>query len=173
MIEGTKNSLKRLQLDYVDLIFAHRPDDNTPLEETCRAFSWLIDKGLAFYWGTSEWSAAKIAEAIQLCKRYRLHAPVVEQPQYNMFFRERFEKEYRPVFEEFGYGTTIWGPMAAGMLSGKFNDGNVPDDSRYATDPFTAGFALPKFFGPEKKENTLRILNGLAEIARDFDCTQA
>jgi aryl-alcohol dehydrogenase-like predicted oxidoreductase len=98
IIEGTRNSLKRLQLDYVDVIFSHRPDFQTPLEETCRAFSWLIDQGLALYWGTSEWPSSYISEAIGLCEKLNLHKPICEQPQYNLFVRERFEKEYKHVF---------------------------------------------------------------------------
>jgi len=98
IIEGARASLKRLQLSYVDIIFAHRPDLETPLEETCRAFSWLINKGLAFYWGTSEWSAARVTEAIEICKRKGWHAPVAEQCHYNMLVRERFENEYAPLF---------------------------------------------------------------------------
>jgi aryl-alcohol dehydrogenase-like predicted oxidoreductase len=127
---------------------------------------------MAFYWGTSEWPAEKITEATELCKRLNLHAPIVEQPQYNMFFRNRFEKEYRPLFEKYQYGTTIWGPMAGGVLSGKYNDGNIPEESRFAKDPFTTTFALPIYFGPTKKEATLRILNGLADIAKEIGCSQ-
>ena len=121
-------------MDYVDVIYAHRYDDNTPLEETCRAFSWLIDKGMALYWGTSEWSADQIAEAIQICKNLNLHAPVTEQPQYNMLIRERFEKEYGNIFEKHRYGSTVWSPLASGFLSGRYNDGNIPDDSRFNKD---------------------------------------
>jgi aryl-alcohol dehydrogenase-like predicted oxidoreductase len=171
IIEGLKNCLKRLQLTYVDVVFAHRPDFDTPLEETCRAFSWLIDHGLAFYWGTSEWSASRISEAVELCKRFGLHAPIVEQPQYSMLQREKFEKEYRPLFERLGYGTTTWSPLAGGLLSGKYNDGNVPADSRFGTSAFHADLVLPKYFGPTKKEATLKTLNGLAEIAKELGCT--
>jgi aryl-alcohol dehydrogenase-like predicted oxidoreductase len=132
IIEGTRNSLKRLQLDYVDVIFSHRPDFQTPLEETCRAFSWLIDQGLALYWGTSEWPASFISEAIGLCEKLNLHKPICEQPQYNLFVRERFEKEYKHVFQNHRYGTTIWSPLAGGILCGKYNDGVIPEESRFA-----------------------------------------
>lgn len=172
IIEGLKGSLKRLQLDYVDIVFAHRPDKTVPLEETCRAFSWLIDKNLAFYWGTSEWSAVEIAEAIELCKAKGLHAPVVEQPQYNMLQRERFEKEYRPIFEKYGYGSTTWSPLAGGLLSGKYNDGNLPEGSRYDTIAFSKNVVLPKYFGDGKKEKVLATFQGLAALATELGCSQ-
>ncbi len=173
IIEGLKNCLKRLQLTYVDVVFAHRPDLDTPLEETCRAFSWCIDHGLAFYWGTSEWTASRISEAVELCKKLGLHAPVVEQPQYNMLNRDRFEKEYSPLFERLGYGSTTWSPLAGGLLTGKYNEGTVPVDSRFGSSAFHADNVLPKYFGPTKKEATLKTLNGLAEIAKELNCTQS
>ncbi|GAA5898978.1 hypothetical protein JCM5296_006977 [Sporobolomyces johnsonii] len=132
IIEGTKASLKRLQLDYVDVVYAHRPDYGTPMEETVRAFNWLIDQGLAFYWGTSEWTAAQIEEAIGIANRLGLVGPCVEQPQYSMLHREKFEVQYNELFNKYGYGTTIWSPLAGGMLSGKYNDG-IPEDSRFKT----------------------------------------
>lgn len=129
LLEGTRNSLKRLQLDYVDLLFCHRPDPNTPIEETVLAMDSLVRSGQTLYWGTSEWSADQITKAIEFSKDYRAIAPVMEQPQYNMLVRDRFEKEYKPVFEKYGYGTTIWSPLASGVLSGKYNKG-IPADSR-------------------------------------------
>jgi voltage-dependent potassium channel beta subunit len=131
LLEGTRNSLKRLQLDYVDLLFCHRPDPNTPIEETVLAMDSLVRSGQTLYWGTSEWSADQITQAIEFAKDYRAVAPVMEQPQYNMLVRGRFEKEYAPVFEKYGYGTTIWSPLASGLLSGKYNKG-IPEDSRLA-----------------------------------------
>ncbi|HTH14316.1 MAG TPA: aldo/keto reductase, partial [Spirochaetia bacterium] len=119
LLEGTRNSLKRLQLDYVDLLFCHRPDPNTPIEETVLAMDSLVRSGQTLYWGTSEWSADQITQAIEFAKDYRAIAPVMEQPQYNMLVRNRFEKEYAPVFEKYRYGTTIWSPLASGLLSGK------------------------------------------------------
>lgn len=157
IIEGLKNSLKRLQLDYVDVVFCHRPDYDTPLEETCRAMSWLIDQGMTFYWGTSEWPSQRITEAIALCDKYSLHKPVVEQPQYSMLTRERFEKEYKHLFESTGYGTTIWSPLGMGLLSGKYNDGTKPDGSRFATDKAQKSF-YERFFGEGKKEGTVKML---------------
>ena len=127
--EGMNAALRRLQLDYVDLVFCHRPDPNTPIEETVRAMDLVIRQGKALYWGTSEWSAAEIMRADGLARYYHLAPPVMEQPQYNMFARERVEKEYSLLFSELGYGTTIWSPLASGLLSGKYNDG-IPEDSR-------------------------------------------
>ncbi|KAL7747527.1 hypothetical protein RI367_007119 [Sorochytrium milnesiophthora] len=133
IVEGTMASLKRLQLDYVDVIFAHRPDASVPIEETVRAFNWLIDQGKAFYWGTSEWSAQEITEAHLVAQRLGLVGPTCEQPQYNMFERARFEKEYDALYKRFGLGTTIWSPLASGVLTGKYNDlDNIPADSRLA-----------------------------------------
>jgi voltage-dependent potassium channel beta subunit len=129
VIEGANKALKRLQLDYVDLIFCHRPDPNTPIEETVRAMDILIKQGKAFYWGTSEWSAAQIMRADAVARQYNLTPPTMEQPQYNMFARERFEKEYDILYKELGYGTTIWSPLASGLLTGKYNNG-IPEGSR-------------------------------------------
>ncbi|KAL2159357.1 hypothetical protein VTH06DRAFT_2360 [Thermothelomyces fergusii] len=132
IIEGLKASLKRLQTPYVDVVFAHRPDPATPMLEIVQAFTLAINLNLAYYWGTSEWSAAQITEAIQLADKHNLIAPVVEQPQYNAFHRERFEVEYAPLFRQHGYGTTIWSPLASGLLTGKYNDG-IPEGSRFDT----------------------------------------
>jgi len=133
IVEGLKASLARLQTPYVDVVFAHRPDHATPMKEIVEGFTQVIrDLNLAYYWGTSEWSAAQITEATQIAERYNLIAPVAEQPQYNAFHRERFEVEYAPLFNQFSYGTTIWSPLASGLLTGKYNDG-VPEDSRFAT----------------------------------------
>jgi aryl-alcohol dehydrogenase-like predicted oxidoreductase len=123
IIEGMRASLKRLQLDYVDVVFCHRPDVATPIEETVRAFSWVIDQGWAYYWGSSEWTAQQIQEAIGIADRLGLHRPVVEQPQYSILHREKFEVEYAPLFKNYGLGTTIWSPLAGGELSGKYANG--------------------------------------------------
>lgn len=129
IIEGMNNALRRFQLDYVDLVFCHRPDPNTPIEETVRAMDIIIKQGKAFYWGTSEWSAADIMRADGIARQYGLTPPTMEQPQYHMFHRDRFEKEYAPLYRDLGYGTTIWSPLASGLLSGKYNNG-IPEDSR-------------------------------------------
>lgn len=129
LVEGTKNSLQRLQMDYVDLLFCHRPDPDTPIEETVRAMDYIIKSGLAFYWGTSEWSAQELEEAYQLAEKYNCIPPSMEQPQYNMFHRQRVEEEYAPLYEKYKMGTTIWSPLASGVLTGKYNDG-IPEGSR-------------------------------------------
>jgi voltage-dependent potassium channel beta subunit len=131
IIEGMTASLKRLQLDYVDVVFAHRYDQETPMEEICRAFNWLIEHNKAFYWGTSEWTSQQIMEAIECCERHNLIKPIVEQPEYNLFVRKNMEVELEPIIEKYGFGTTIWSPLAGGLLTGKYNDGD-PKDSRYS-----------------------------------------
>jgi voltage-dependent potassium channel beta subunit len=127
--EACRNSLRRLQLDYLDLFFCHRPDPNTPIEETVRALDDLVHEGRILYWGTSEWSAADIMRAHALAREYGLTPPQMEQPQYNMLHRDRVEKEYLPLFREIGLGTTIWSPLASGLLSGKYNEG-IPKGTR-------------------------------------------
>jgi voltage-dependent potassium channel beta subunit len=129
LIEGINDSLRRFGLDYVDLIFCHRPDPTTPIEETVWAMHNIIEWGKALYWGTSEWSAAEIIAAIEIAEKHHLHKPVMEQPHYNMLVRERFEKEYARLFKDYGYGSTTWSPLASGLLTGKYNNG-IPADSR-------------------------------------------
>ena len=129
LIEGINGSLKRLGLDYVDLLYCHRPDTTTPIEETVWAMHDIIRSGKALYWGTSEWEAEQIVEAIEIAERHHLHKPVVEQPVYNLFEQHRFGPEYDAVYKEYGYGSTIWSPLASGMLTGKYRDG-IPEDSR-------------------------------------------
>ena len=129
LLEGMDGSLKRLQLDYVDLVFCHRPDPTTPIEETVWAMHDIVSRGKAVYWGTSEWSAAEIMEAWQIADKHHLHKPVMEQPQYNMFNRQKIEHEYARLYRDIGLGTTIFSPLAAGQLTGKYNDG-IPGGSR-------------------------------------------
>jgi voltage-dependent potassium channel beta subunit len=131
VLEGFHAALKRWQVDYLDLAFCHRPDPDTPIEETVRAFDVLIKQGKLFYWGTSEWSAGDIASAIRIAKELGATPPVMEQPQYSLLARERVEKEYASLFAEHGYGTTTWSPLASGILSGKY-DGGIPEGSRFA-----------------------------------------
>lgn len=166
IIEGMNNALRRLQLDYVDLVFCHRPDRNTPIEETVRAMDKIIKDGKAFYWGTSEWSAAEIMRADGLARQYGLTPPTMEQPQYNMFERDRVEKEYDLVFRELGYGTTIWSPLASGLLSGKYNEG-IPEGSR-ATLP---GYDwLRKYvITPERVAK----VKELVPVAKDLGCSMS
>jgi voltage-dependent potassium channel beta subunit len=122
-------SLQRLQLDYVDLVFCHRPDPNTPIEETVWAMHDMIQRGKALYWGTSEWSAAEIVAAWQIADRHHLHKPVMEQPQYNLFHRQRVEQEYARLCDDLGLGLTTWSPLASGVLTGKYANG-IPAGSR-------------------------------------------
>lgn len=166
VIEGVNNALKRLQLDYVDLVFCHRPDRNTPIEETVRAFDQIIRSGKAFYWGTSEWSAAEIMRADGLARQYGLTPPVMEQPQYNLFERERMENEYQLLFSELGYGTTIWSPLASGLLSGKYNEG-IPTDSRANLPGYE--WLKNNVITPERVAKVKQ----LVPIANDLGCTLA
>ncbi len=129
LLHGIDGSLKRLGLDYVDLVFCHRPDPNTPIEETVWAMHDMVARGKALYWGTSEWSAAQILAAWQVAEKHHLHKPVMEQPEYNLFHRERVEVEYAPLYERIGLGLTTWSPLASGLLTGKYRQG-VPEGSR-------------------------------------------
>ncbi len=125
-------ALKRLRVDYLDLYYCHRPDPDTPVGETVQAMDTLIRQGKVLYWGTSEWSGAQIAEAVAFARANHLHAPTMEQPQYNLLHRLRVEQEYAPLYADAGLGTTIWSPLASGLLTGKYNDG-IGADSRLAT----------------------------------------
>ncbi len=166
IIEGMNNSLRRLQMDHVDLVFCHRPDPNTPIEETVRAMDILIKQGKAFYWGTSEWSAADILRADGLARQYGLTPPAMEQPQYNMLTRERFEKEYLPLYKELGYGTTIWSPLASGILTGKYNQG-IPADTRATLPGYE--WLRENAITPERIEKAKR----LQPLAADLGCSMA
>lgn len=127
--DACHQAMERLHVDYLDLFFCHRPDPRVPMEETVRAMTELIHQGKVRYWGTSEWSAQQLMEAHSVARQYNLIPPTMEQPQYNMFERYRFEIEYGRLYDTIGIGTTIWSPLASGMLTGKYNDG-APDDSR-------------------------------------------
>jgi voltage-dependent potassium channel beta subunit len=135
LIEGINGSLERLQLEYVDLIYCHRPDKTTPIEETVWAMHNIIEWGKAMYWGTSEWAAAEIVAALEIAERHHLHKPVTEQPIYNLFERHRFSREYERVYKDYGYGTTTFSPLASGLLSGKYGKG-IPKNSRAALEGY-------------------------------------
>ncbi|MDQ3457923.1 MAG: aldo/keto reductase [Deinococcota bacterium] len=169
VLEGTWAALKRLQTDYVDLVFCHRPDPNTPIEETVRAMNVLLSQGLAFYWGTSEWSAEQIRQAYELARREHLVPPVMEQPQYNMFHRQRVETEYRPLYRDVGLGLTTWSPLASGILSGKYNDG-IPEGSRLDTKGYEW---LRERSLSEEGRGRLQKVRELAEVADELGCTVA
>ena len=164
LIEGIRGSLERLQLDYVDLIYCHRPDKTTPIEETVWAMHNIIEWGHALYWGTSEWAASEIVEAIQIAERHHLHKPVVEQPQYNMFVRNRLEGDYERLYKEYNYGTTIWSPLASGLLTGKYK-GGIPGDSRGAL----KGYDWLQNHLTDKQK--LAKVDALEPIAKELGCT--
>ena len=164
ILEGVNNALRRLQMDYVDLVFCHRPDPETPIEETVRAMDVVIKQGKAFYWGTSEWSAGEILKADGIARQYGLTPPSMEQPQYNMFHRNIFEIEYDPIFKQLGYGTTIWSPLASGVLSGKYANG-IPADSRAALPGF--GWLQERQITAERIEKVKQ----LSVIAGALGCT--
>ena len=166
IFEACRNSLKRLQLDYLDLFFCHRPDPNTPIEETVRAMDDLVHQGKILYWGTSEWSAADIMRAHALAREHGLTPPQMEQPQYNMFHRDRVEKEYLPLYREIGLGTTIWSPLASGMLSGKYNAG-IPPGTRATLQGYE--WLRQYVITPQNIEKVKK----LQTIANELGCTVA
>jgi voltage-dependent potassium channel beta subunit len=135
LTEACHEALQRLQTDYLDLYFCHRPDKAVPIEEVVQTMNTLIQQGKILYWGTSEWSGVEIMEAHRVAQSYRLIGPSVEQPQYNLFEREKMENDYLQVFKNVGLGTTIWSPLASGLLTGKYNNG-IPADSRLAVEGF-------------------------------------
>ena len=169
VMEGAHAALRRLQTDYVDLIFCHRPDIYTPVEETVWAMNLLIQQGKALYWGTSEWSAERIREAYDFARHEHLIPPVMEQPEYNMFKRHRVESEYERLYGDIGLGTTIWSPLASGLLTGKYNDG-VPEGSR---------LALPDYEWLRKRimkrgwEEKIAKVRQLEPVAAELDATLA
>jgi voltage-dependent potassium channel beta subunit len=169
VVEGTDAALARLGLDYVDLIFCHRADLHTPVEETVRAMNHVIDQGKALYWGTSEWPATRILEAFHVARRERLVPPLMEQPQYNLLHRERVEREYAPLYERFGLGTTIWSPLAGGLLTGKYNEG-IPQGTRSTIEGYE--WLRSRFEGEQAMANIEKVRK-LAPIADELGCTQA
>ncbi|KAJ7241447.1 NADP-dependent oxidoreductase domain-containing protein [Mycena rebaudengoi] len=168
IIEGTQECLERLQMTYVDVIFAHRHDSTVPMEEIVRAFNYVIEKGWAFYWGTSEWGADEIEEAHHIATKLNLIPPIAEQMKHNMFHRERPEKEYSALYKKYGYGTTVFSPLAAGLLTGKYNNG-VPAGSRFATE----AMFKPRAAGLTSGEGAEQInkVKELTKIAESLDST--
>ncbi|MBN1669381.1 MAG: aldo/keto reductase [Anaerolineales bacterium] len=169
ILEGTEAALARLQMSYVDLIFAHRPDIHTPMEETVRAFNYLINQGKALYWGTSEWSADQIMEAYGIARREHLIPPQMEQPQYNMFHRQKVESEFAHLYREIGLGTTIWSPLASGLLTGKYNQG-MPDGTRASLEGYEW---LRKRFTNEEAQEQIDKVGQLMPIAEELGCSMA
>lgn len=166
IVEACHEALERLQLDYLDLFFCHRPDKNAPIDEVVWTMHNLIQQGKILYWGTSEWSGVEIMEAHRVAAQYGLIAPSVEQPQYNLLERNKMENEFLMVFRTVGMGTTIWSPLASGLLSGKYNNG-IPEDSRYAL----SGFDWLK--DRWMQESFLAKARKLAELAQELGITMA
>lgn len=169
IFEGANAALKRLQMDYVDLIFCHRPDVYTPIEETVWAMNLILNQGKALYWGTSEWSARQIMEAHSIARHEHLIPPLMEQPQYHMFHRERVEKEYAPLYRQIGLGTTIWSPLASGLLTGKYNNG-MPEGTRASLPGYEW---LREMFASEETQKNLVKVRQLAPLAEELGCSLA
>jgi voltage-dependent potassium channel beta subunit len=166
LLHSINGSLERLRTDFVDILYCHRPDPNTPIEETVWAMSDIISSGKALYWGTSEWAADEIRAAWEIADRHHLHKPIVEQPQYNLLTRGRVEREYARLYDEIGLGTTIWSPLASGVLTGKYRDG-IPDDSRGALPGY--GWLAPRLTDPKALARAERI----RPIAEELGCSMA
>jgi len=164
--QAIDGSLKRLQLDYVDLVFCHRADPATPIEETVWAMHDMVERGQALYWGTSEWTAAEIRAAWDIADRRNLHKPVMEQPQYNLLHRKRVEQEYKALYDDLGLGLTTWSPLASGLLSGKYRKG-VPPGSRGALESYA--FLREGLTDPAKNEAVAK----LEAVASELSCTLA
>jgi voltage-dependent potassium channel beta subunit len=166
IIEGVHAALERLKVKYVDLAFCHRPDPDTPIDETVRAWDILVRQGKVFYWGTSEWAAQDVLRAHEIALEHGLTPPSMEQPQYNMFERDKVEREYLPLYEKLGYGTTTWSPLGSGVLSGKYNDGvpkgtrlNLPDMAWLKDEVLQAG--------------RIEKVRKLAAVAKDVGCSMS
>ena len=166
LMHAVDGSLERYGLDFMDVIYCHRPDPNTPLEETVWAMSDIISSGKALYWGTSEWSADEIRAAWLIADRHHLHKPIVEQPQYNLFARERVEQEYARLYEDIGLGTTIWSPLASGLLTGKYQSG-IPEGSRGSLEGY--GWLSERLTDAE----ALAKVDRLKPIADELGCSLA
>lgn len=166
LIEACNEALVRLQVDYLDLFFCHRPDKKTPVEETVWAMNLLLQQGKILYWGTSEWSGVEIMEAHRIAEKYRLIGPTMEQTQYNLFERAKIEVEFAEIYKNVGLGTTIWSPLASGLLTGKYNDG-IPKGSRLAMDDL--GWLKDKLVIEEK----IKKVKKLSEFAAKMDVTTA
>lgn len=164
LTEACNEALQRLQTDYLDLYFCHRPDKNTPIEEVVLTMNTLIQQGKILYWGTSEWSGVELMEAHRVARDYRLIGPAMEQPQYNLFEREKLEKDYLEVFKNVGLGTTIWSPLASGLLTGKYNNG-IPEGSRLAIEGFD--WLKERLIMEEKIEKVKQ----LQELANELGCS--
>ena len=166
VMEACDAALKRLQVDYLDLFFCHRADGTTPIEETVWAMNTLIQQGKILYWGTSEWSGVGIMEAHRVAQEYKLIGPTMEQPQYNLFERYKVEKEFLPIYDFVGLGTTIWSPLASGLLTGKYNNG-IPENSRLALNEMS--WLKDKVISEDK----IKKVKELAEVAKELNVSMA
>lgn len=166
LMQAIDGSLKRLGLDYVDLIFCHRPDAQTPVEETVWAMHDIISSGKALYWGTSEWAADQIMQAYMIAENHHLHKPQMEQPQYNMFVRDKVEREFKRLYKETGLGLTIWSPLDSGLLTGKYNDG-IPGGSRLSLSGYE--WLKDRELTPERIGKVRKLM----PVASDLGCTLA
>ncbi len=164
LMQAIDGSLKRFGLDHLDLIFCHRPDPSTPIEETVRAMSDIVSQGKALYWGTSEWTGEQILEAWRIADRYHLHKPQMEQPQYNIFTREKVERDFAPLYKEIGLGLTTWSPLASGLLTGKYTKG-VPQGSRAALPGYE--WLKERVLNPER----LQAVTRLESVAKELGCS--
>ena len=162
-------ALGRLQVDYLDLFFCHRPDLETPIEETVRAMHDLVQQGKVMYWGTSEWSAQQIQEAYGTARQYGLTPPTMEQPQYNMFARDKVEREFHRLYTEIGLGTTVWSPLASGILTGKYRDG-IPPDTRVSMADYSW---LRDRIESEEGREQIRMATEVGEIAKELGISLA
>ncbi|HEX6550600.1 MAG TPA: aldo/keto reductase [Gammaproteobacteria bacterium] len=169
IVDACHQALARLQVDYLDLYFCHRPDPEVPMEEVVSTMHQLVQQGKVLYWGTSEWSAQEIAAAHALARQMNLTPPAMEQPQYNLFVRERVEQEYAPLYRDHGMGTTTWSPLASGLLTGKYNDG-IPADSRMNLPGYEW---LKDRLHSEEGRQRQAVVSRLAPIARELDMTLA
>ncbi len=169
IMEACHAALKRLRVDYLDLFYCHRPDPDTPVEEVVRTMNTLIAQGKIFYWGTSEWSAGEIAAAHAFAERAGLEGPTMEQPEYNLFHRHRVEVEYAPIYREFGLGTTVWSPLASGILSGKYSEG-IPEDSRMNLEGYEW---LRRMVESERGRARIEAAAQLADIAHELNASSA
>jgi voltage-dependent potassium channel beta subunit len=167
--EACHQALQRLQVDYLDMYFCHRPDPNVPMEEVVRAMTELVQQGKVFYWGTSEWSAQQLMEAYSVARQYNLIPPTMEQPQYNMFHRHTVEVEYARLYEAIGLGTTIWSPLASGILTGKYNE-SIPDDSRLKLPGYEW---LRQLVESEEGQKRLATTRELTAVAQDLGVSMA
>lgn len=171
LTEGLNRSLKNLDMEYVDIVFCHRYDEETPTLEVVQAMKDIINSGKAFYWAVSTWPALRVMEAMLLCDMHGCPRPIAEQCEYSMLVRERVEQDYCILFDDYKLGTTIWSPLTSGILTGKYNEG-IPEGSRFAVEKRWI-YIYDKYFSEEKKEGTVKMLQELGKIAEELGCSQA